>query len=81
MKASRKDLQSTPRWKPTSVVSAIACAMILISVSGCATSSEPELRPLDYCEVYQPVFDVDHPVVLENNAIYLKFCLGEGRDA
>lgn len=60
------------------VILSSALLLTLSTLSACA-SDQPVLRGLDYCETYEPVFDVDHPVVIRNNAVYFEFCLAGGR--
>jgi hypothetical protein len=63
--------------------SALLCTGLLLTLStlsACASTSDPVLRGLDFCETYTPVLDVDHPTVLRNNAIYFEFCLGGGQN-
>lgn len=57
----------------------IALLLILSMLSACASTSTPQLRGLDFCEVYEPQFGEDHPAFLRLNAIYLEFCLGGGQ--
>ena len=55
----------------------LALLLILILLTGCASVSLVADGAL-WCDIYTPVYGVDHPVVHLNNAAYLTLCLEDG---